>query len=200
MSLLRSLESPQHARLRFCSTVVMSSKNIPVWVETVNDDWSVRAFVLGTDTRVPVSDIRSGDLLPDPVKLGFCQIGSEAFYLSRRPSRRSKQGLDLSDVSIFHTLGGNIDLITTTAFKAVAKTITGDFCSFEAAIESVKEKKPKSLAFHRDWALVNKGGDIQAFYKFYGICGILEKDKIRLSNRFEYLKETLEEDVGNVCA
>lgn len=204
MSLLRSLESPQHARLRFLGTIVKTQKDIPVVITNIDDGWGVRCYSLNSLEAIFIDDIRAGEIVPDPVKLGFCQIGKESFYLSRKPARRTKQGLDVNELNVFSPLNVPIgDLQSNASYKALARAILGDYASFETALKSIRRKEIKSLAFSRNWSLVSAKGnpeEIGVFYKFYGKCGVLTGDMITLDNKFASLRETLEEEVGNVCA
>jgi hypothetical protein len=198
MSMLRSLESPDHARLRFLGTVVTTDKNVPVYINSIHEDWSATCTILNSNKTLTMQDLRK-EIITSPVSLGFCQIDKEAVYVTRRPSRRSKQGLDLEDVHIYRTNGAADFTITSVSVKkAIAKTILGDFCSFKTAAVSIN-KEEKSLAFNKDWALDNDGsGEIFVIYKFFGRCGKVENGKITLFPNFTFLRETLEEDVGNV--
>jgi hypothetical protein len=200
MSMLRSLESPEHARLRFLGTVVLTENKAPVYISRIQEDWSMDCIDLASNKSLTVKDIRNG-IITTPVSLGFCQVGREALYLARRPSRRSKQGLDLEDVFINHTIGGtDFNISTSFCKKALAKTILGDFCSFKKAISSLEKEEDDqlSLSFHKDWAVYNEGKEKFIVYKFFGRCGSVEDGKVTLFNNFSYLRETLEEDVGNV--
>lgn len=141
-----------------------------------------------------------------PFQLGMCNVGTQVYYVERRPIRPAmQQGLVKS--AIFETLitaGSRQDNpkrgvesveIHSPAFR---DCILGDHYPARQVLAALSDPRiaHDALAFHRDFALVR--GPIEMMFLAYrsDIIGVLPKnnfDFVRLGKEFKYCAEVVEE-------
>lgn len=105
------------------------------------------------------------------IPLGYCQSNENVVYLSRKPLRKMKQGVD--DKSMSYNLLPDVvekkgisyrDLIYSKNFTNM---VIDKYPSLDSALDTLrKSEKPMSLAVSRDVALhVNKVKVVNVYYK-----------------------------------
>ncbi len=198
--MLKSLYDTDHANLRFQQTVIRFN-NDPVLVVEVRRDWSASAIDIINTREIIIPDIRDEALIDHhPTLLGFFQNGEEVLYLQRSPVRRTKQGLDSSNL---FAGGQSCRFIFTSNsnLRTLGRTILGNYATFKRAFDQVYSGKAYQIAFHRNWAVQNAGReDNKAYllYKYLGVVGLIGADQTpEFNNGFQYLAEVFEEEVSN---
>lgn len=197
-SILKSFYSPDHAGMRLAGTLIRV-KGRPTYITRVRGEWNAEGIDAETSQGITIADIRDESVVDaSPVPLGFCQLSEQARYLSRTPARRTKQGLEMSSL---HSEGPPLPNIfeSSQLLKALSSTVNNNYPTFVEAVKGVRKKVDRSLAFHRNWAVFNNGGEsLVILYKFFGAVGwVDDHNHINLNPVYEYLKETLEEEVGD---
>lgn len=192
--MLKSLYNTDHANMRLSNTVVRVNGS-PHWVTEVRGDWSALSRNLATWREFIIPDVRDEAVIDvTPVTLGFCQIGERARYLSRVPSRRTKQGLSVE--SIFAEGGGLPNFSNDRHLsKQLASTINNEYPSFTKALSEIVKGQLVSLCCHKDWALLSRDGSIFIMHKFSGRVGEVVNGKVVLDKKNSYLQENLESDL-----
>ncbi len=191
-----SFHSSDHANLRLGNTIIRIM-NLPVWIRSIENDYSARILYLNTDKQSHIEDIREVvGIDTTPVPLGFTNFNKQASYLFRRPSRRTKQGLAEESLSCN---AGHIPRISEDKEwrKALGGTIIGSYPTIAVAKKLLNSASDfHSVAITRNWSLTSKG---MVCYKFFGVVGSFDSktNKILLLEEFEYLKEVLEQEVDN---
>lgn len=189
---------PSHAQLRLGNTIIRL-KGLPIFVGEIRGDYSTVIQYLGSGKQSEVDDIRKlEDIDLTPVPLGFVQIGERAYYMMRKPSRRTKQGL--SEESLFiHEFGGRSSIRQDAAYrKAVSNTILGEYPSLKASFKMLGNQF-SSVPIHRNWALRSSSSGLKKLlYKYSGVVGHWDDvlGKMVLSTDFEYLREVLDQELG----
>lgn len=141
-----------------------------------------------------------------PFRLGMCNVGTQVYYVERRPIRPAmQQGLVKS--ALYETLitaGSRQDNpkrhlesveMNTPAFR---DCILGDHYPARQVLQALQDPRiaHDALAFHREFALVR--GPIEMLFLAYrsDIIGVLPKnnfDFVRLGREFKYCAEVVEE-------
>lgn len=130
-----------------------------------------------------------------PFKLGFMNYDGRAYYLSRIPARQYTQGLKGNTLRIKTLDGGNPPPFQQLVYeKAFYDCIKGVYTPVKDAFDDLKGKK--SVAISRDFAFTVDDDLSLLILKHKDVsCGIkLENERgFRLSKKFSFLKESLEE-------
>lgn len=174
----------EYANSRLTETIVRLNGE-PVYIYKVMAGMKTDYTTL--DNMGEMKRCLTGELDLKPVPLGYCNYNKAACYLTRIPMRRDwRQGLRRGN---FASLSGtNADRIP---YEALRQCILGDYPSFEGAVEAVK--KLSSIAWHRHWAIDNKG---QVLYKGgTHPVGVLDNGQVVLASKYHYLKEALKESL-----
>ncbi len=160
------------------------------------------AYVVGIDGRtlsLYLTRTRDNVLahLPDnkldirPVPLGYVNLLSHCVYVSRRPERRYKQGLNTNNIRV-RGKAMRMDIPDLLQSVSLAKSIGNDYPSFANALKAVKGN-PTSRAWSRRWALKDDDhiGSICVCHRGNTV-GTIIKGKPHLFDKFIYLQEELE--------
>jgi len=173
-----------YAATRLNETAVRHEGEL-VEVHNVNTDdgrCHVMNVVTGEDKRVPLEELDVS-----PLSLGFINHRGTATYVVRQPKRRDwRQGTRRSNLTTLRGINvGNV------SFSMLARTVKGDFPTFAKVVKSHVTVKD-SIAFNKNWA-VARNGDL--LYKSVGKVGMLIDGDARLSTKYAYLEEALNEAV-----
>ncbi len=137
--------------------------------------------------------VKLKDLDITPVPLGFCNYSGSTTYLSRSPVRQDwKQGLRS------RTLRSSSPrwAVDEIPFKAIGKTIEGEYPKIEAIADHMKEGRVESMAWCRDFS-ITRAGTIE--YKVFGEIGRfldMKERRFQLNDNYRWVQEALEEVVN----
>ncbi len=190
-------ENPRDFNMRLSGTVIRLGKT-PITVRDSEDVWmNFKYLRSGRQGRVDIEDER---INITPVTLGYYNSYASrrspagCFYLTRKPGRRYKQGLDYNSL---HRVGMPIGSRFTPHLRNLADTIQGRYPSLSECIDLLREGEYVQRAFHRDFSLC--GHDtIEVGYKGRFI-GVFNDDEVELYDGCDWVQESLEE-VLDVCA
>jgi len=182
-----------YARQRLNSTVVRIGED-PIYLIS-EGGWEYRAIRLkdGKDSTI---NIRKVDLNLNPVPLGYVNYGQEAYYLSRKPVRRWKQGLGEESLSVISHMAKKaiIPRGGIIASPALAYCIENKYPSIQKCYKKINSGLVNSMSFSRDFALGWKKELILLYYKGKEI-GLFSKNGLNLNKNYSFLKEALEEAI-----
>lgn len=179
-----------YAQTRIQGTVLRISKtNIPVYIVRVTNSGECLAIPIEQPWHDFEKAIRVhvDDLNMHPVPLGYVNCAGKATYLMRIPMRRDwKQGLRQENCWSSGRPFGEISM------SDIKNCIMNVYPTFSRAVKDIAVgKHPKTLAWHRHWA-VTTGGIVM--YKNHEIVGKLNDEGIvQLDSTYHYLREALEE-------
>lgn len=191
-----------YANVRLQGTIVRRKK-IPVIVHEVRGD-VVSALNMVTKEE-EVFNYKELDITPVP--LGYVNYNKHTFYLSRSPVRNDwRQGLrDRSMVWRYDSYNQYTQQYAKMTklgkdfgvpVDCVAKTIMGEYPTFNKVLNTLKLlNKSNSMSFSRFFAV---RGDSSLMYRTLKVGDIDEKGKIVLLDKFFYLKESVQEVLGDV--
>lgn len=168
-------------RMIFDDSLIIYKKE-PVMVKTVID----RSLFLKDIIRkkelglVPITD---NNLDFTPVKLGFCNEGRDAFYVTRAPLRQYKQGLCRGNLNI-HRLHDEydkvgMDKLSKMNSEGLVNCILGRYPNLNEAIELITENKMNSVAFNRFFAI---DSDFRIYHRNNDV-GILDPTTLKIITR-----------------
>ena len=179
------------AQMRISGCVVLF-RGKPVRIQEVSAALIVTYSELGV-VNPPVLEARLIDPGWDwkPIKCGYTNLkGGGCVYVQRIPRRRWKQGLHPDNVKTSNPRRHTGDIIYTHAF---AKVIKGLYPAFDKVVKLVGDKKAKSQAFSRNYALSrNELGIMLLAYRGEDV-GWYSHGEIELGDGYEFLKEDLQE-------
>jgi hypothetical protein len=214
VSLAIKYESVEDARMRLRNTVVLY-RGEPVLIKEVTKGEGKDDIIRVLFNEIPAKPVekRRGDgpfVKEDgdqkkyisskhfdiaPFRMGYVNNikGNGAFYCSRLPNRVQKQGLCLENFKASDNFGCRIPFDSFLLCKEVSAMVAGRYPSIERAMELLD--KVKSVAFHRDFALVKDEVIPQLVYIFHkgAKAGMFMKGEIMLGEKFTCLKESLDE-------
>lgn len=182
----------QYAAGRLEGTIVSNTDGDPIYVEEVKAHYYLVRKLL--DLKLYEAKPEEIDLTP--VKLGWYNTDDTAYYITRVPCRKWKQGLSGENIAIdgcyknkpipFNLINPNLHY-----------TIRGIYPSYDRVVHDLK-KLPnlKKRAFHRQWA-VDKDGLL--WYSGW-IVGSIVHDIPQLTKQNQYLKDVFERQTGVECA
>lgn len=185
-----SYQSLGDAQQRLKNTVVMF-KCQPVFIQEVLSlrEMMVRDIMTGKDEVVGWSPSD----FTRPV-LGYINLEGRAYYVSRKPCRRVRQGLCQENIGT-HRGGLTSQLLRSKPF---ARMLIGDYPSFKSAVtNTIVEQSVREVAFSRDFA-VDHEGDLM----YSGSpCGKVDKQgTVTFNKGFECLKEMFDAEVSKTSA
>lgn len=140
-----------------------------------------------------------------PFPLGMCNTGKKTFFIERRPTRKSEQGLtqqmlDVEELKIEMSTGspgkvpGSYFNMFTSDFRACIK---GEYPTAANCLAALKNPKVKNntAAFHREFAFIR--GPLDTLYLAYRdqVVGLLPSDdfsSVRLGKKYGYTKEVIQ--------
>jgi hypothetical protein len=214
VSLAIKYETPDDAKLRLRNTVVLY-KGEPVLINDVargeGKDDILR--VLFQPLPTPGVD-RFGRRQPDPEAMERKYISSKhfdiapfrmgyvndqklgAFFCSRLPNRVQKQGLCTENFKgVTNNVGGIVNFATFLSNPNVVDMVHNRYPSIDEAIRGLA--KSPAVAFHREFCVMKDEVIPDLIYLYHkgqkvGMYSKGEK-KVQLGNKFNCLKESLEE-------
>lgn len=173
-----------YANSRLEATVVRIGQR-PFFVRLVGEGCQVVGYYLDDGKAIIV---KLDDLNLEPVPLGFCNFGGYACYLTRVPMRRDwRQGLRHGNFTSMY--GHSAEMID---WPSVGKAIEGKYPTLEEALAT---KGSKSVAWCREWGVQFVQNSKRLIYKHMGEVGRFVKGKPILHEKYNYLREALEEHV-----
>lgn len=135
----------------------------------------------------------SGKIDITPVKLGYCNLRGKAVYLMRLPTRKWKQGFGADNLFVATGNAGR-DILQD---RALGRTITGKYPSFEKTIQELKKDNVQSMAFSRSFAVQKYDEEIILMYRSSWV-GDFKGDTITFKKQFihldSYLREVIKDD------
>ena len=187
-------DKADYAKERLSNTVIRINNKV-VYVSH-REGWNYEVYDLKS-RETEVVDLRKADVDLNPVPLGYINKGGSAYYTTRRPVRRWKQGLDqealrviVGDNDVRHAMV--MGLLTSTS---IVDCIENKYPSINKAVTSIAKGGCSSMAFCRSFAIGNlkgKRGTYTLLYKGTGV-GLVTKKGVDLSSKYSYLKESIEE-------
>jgi len=180
-------------RLHNC---IIRIENTPIFIDRVekrDSNFLLTYRVLG-QTRPNIIFFEDPSINIEPVPLGFTLVRGETVNVLRQPARMYKIGLCSSNIII---LGSGSDRLSISNVRsrhllesdALAKTIQGHYLSCRQAIAALKDGG-RMIPFSRDFAMRSDG---RLIHRFTGVVGSTRQNqKLRLYDRYQYLKESLE--------
>lgn len=154
MKKLNRYDTPADVQMRLNDSMVMY-KGQPMLVAT--EDMQVYLFdpLRGNKKFGPLSPEDPGIDLRSP-PLGYANTTRGAYYLTRSPTRQQKQGLDLRALSVYAAGDFRDGRKVGVSWVDLAKTIVGEYPTFNQAIVILKEQKGSlhSVAFHRRFCAI----------------------------------------------
>lgn len=151
-------------------------------------------YIDGTDGRVvSCQNMRDREIVTkvsdakfdfSPIKLGYTLFKGALVYLSRMPIRQWQAGITRNCINKNMSEDSFIAIMTS---QGVLNTHSGVFNSFEEA----RNGKGNCIINRSIATRQLANGDIMMMYRGHN-AGYVEDDRIVLSDRFSFLKETLE--------
>jgi hypothetical protein len=131
-----------------------------------------------------------------PFRMGYVNTPKTgAFFCSRVPNRVQKQGLCGENFVAKYDTGGIVHFNTFLACKSVVDMVHNRYPSLDEAVKELA--KCPSVAFHREFAVMKDEviPDLVYLYHKGQKVGMYSKgeNKVCLGNKFNCLKESLEE-------
>jgi hypothetical protein len=212
MSLIKGIEyeTAEEANMRLSNSVVLYDGR-PVYISEIRRD---EELPKGEICRVimhelPLTDnnrgerkyISSGKFNLAPFKMGFLNLAGKTFYLSRNTARQNRQGLSERTLSVealtASAQGSRLprfrDLLNNTEFVDM---ITGKYPSVDEALTLLEQDDIASVAISREYAIVadeELEDLIVLFHKTKKVGFMPTKGSFKLSKKFKFLKEELDE-------
>lgn len=179
-------ESEADVKLRLQQSLVRKGKE-PVYVQAVEnkDTVVIHNCVTGRKERVDVSEL---DL--SPVPLGYVISDGEVVYVTRKPTRRYKQGLTTENMVVRDVLRNRFTKLSVND-KGLCKTVLGTYPSVEEAFQECRNGKD-IIPFSREWAVANYKDELCVMHKG-NVVGYVGDESVMLSPDKYYLKESLME-------
>lgn len=181
--------------LRLSRTIIRLGEE-PILVNKFAEDGTLTYQYLkdGENRREKLKDIKEPFNL-EPVPLGYCNYkGSLAFYISRLPVRRSKQGT--CDENTY--VEGGAARLSLIEFSDVRNMILGRYPKFEEVLKRLTKRKdePSTVAFSRRFALSAWDGKrLALMYKNRVVGSVSYEGEIELADANTYLSELLEKSI-----
>lgn len=189
-------DNVDYARERLSNTVVRIKKQV-VYLSH-HDGWSYRATDIST-RKNQIVDIRKIEIDIKPIPLGYINFQGSAYYASRRPVRRWKQGLSEDAISFNYVdADGKVldpHMRGVISSKNLADCVNNIYPTLKEAYLKVYSGKCAGVAFSRVFAIShssNKNNPCVLLYKG-AVVGVVNYKGINLDSRYYFLKELLEE-------
>ena len=188
----RSVEDAQ-MRLTGC---VVRYKDDPVYIHSVNHS-EARGIYANLSILGSEDQIRKGVNDPEwdyrPIPTGYMNYASNAFYITRIPIRKWKQGLHADNVVSLPATRRVMDLVRTVEFKSVVKNLYPTFDDINTMIRLGL----KGGAFHRKFCLRGNMYAKTPMLEYMGeVVGLVHDGKPELLPQFLFLTEELQEAVA----
>jgi len=179
-------DSQRDARLYLNNGVFLHGRNI-VRVREVEEDMTVIVDVLNKQQmgRVPIKEI---SMKPLTIGYYYSQSNDKCVYLVRLPMRGWRQGLTSGNCRAKNVSAFGLDIHEPNFHKM----IWNEYPSVQEAKDYAKKVRD-CYPFHRAWAIDRYG---KLYYKTE-VVGEMDGTEYHLFKTFHFLKELLEEALGN---
>lgn len=128
-----------------------------------------------------------------PVKLGYCNYSNRAYYLTRRPERRWKQGLALNAIQISPLRHEKLKTIVFS--REMENSILNKFPSLSESLEIIKTFDYEgSIAFSLKLAVYKNKIGVKFLHFRNEEVGFFKDNKVKLGPQYTYLKEYLKSE------
>ncbi len=142
---------------------------------------------------LPAVRVKLEDLDLTPLRLGYVNYHGFSTYICRTPMRRDwRQGARSSNCVTQHVYGeergpnGLAELLANSTH-----CVKGEYPSFLECLDLVEETH-NSWAFNRNFSLTDNG---EVLFKGTAKVGKFTGDKVKLSNKYDYLIEELRDEI-----
>ena len=204
-------DTSDYAASRLVDTIVRIGQD-PVRIISVNDLAAVEVESL---IRARRKRVNFNELNLEPVQLGYVNYQGQAVYACRMPKRNDwRQGLRYDNMyfsyhydsrptaSIDYTLSA-VEVPappvrrrrpsgSRPSWSSIYQTIRGNYPSIESCLEKIKSID--SVAWSRDFAMINCGERVDIGYMGDFIVGHVDNGNIVLDKKFKHLEERLKEE------
>lgn len=181
----------EYASRRLVNTLVRKKNGNPFLIISVSKGEDGNTYCAGQDTlRELVEEINLRDIDLTPVPLGFANIGGKMSYLCRKPMRKDwRQGLSLNSLVSYGVNTRDLRL------NYLTNTILNKYPTVQKCIEYVKTGSGYSMAFSRDFGIINKGKEIELIYRKYSVGKLVGQTFVLDPDKF-FLEQHLSESMG----
>ena len=177
----------EYASRRLNNTLVRTADGNPFYVLNTYIDEDGKMYHKGEDmlTHERRRELHS-TLNLEPVPLGFINTNTEMVFIARKPMRRDwRQGLSHNSIITFGRLRPE-----EVNFKLLVQPIFKQYPSFAKAIAGLAKKR--SVAFSRDFGVVNRDGVTELFYRQYLVGQVKDNIPVLFDNKM-FLQQHLVE-------
>ena len=180
-------ESEADVKLRLHSSLVRKLDGVPVYVQAVEsrNEVVVHNCQSGRKERITIDQLNL-----TPVPLGYVESDDEVFYVTRKPTRRYKQGLTTENMVVKDVMRNSFTRLSVND-KGLCKAIMGNYPAVEEAFQECRAGK-RIVPFSREWAVANYKEDLCVMHKGV-VVGYVGDDNVMLSPDKYFLKESLME-------
>jgi hypothetical protein len=183
----------EYAATRLSGTIVRIGTQ-PVYVKDIGHDTGEVYYLSGVGNKTKKCHLDDLDLSPIP--LGYINVGRDASYVQRIPSRSYKQGLHGNSL---YSKKLHIEMLSVNMFDA----IRGLYPKTLEVVEQIMCGEVDENAFSRRFSLsagAKKVFNLNCRGKTVGTAklnfGAMNLN-YAFNDKFKYLQETLEEDIQN---
>lgn len=179
-------ESEADVKLRLGNSLVRKGAT-PVYIKGVE---SINKVIVYDPIKRETDYAKVSDLNLTPVPLGYVESAGDVLYVTRKPTRKYKQGLTQENMVAKDVLSGRLVALRIDD-KGLSKAILGQYPSIEEAFQQCREGSG-IVPFSREWAVANYKEELCVMHKG-GVVGYVGDDNIMLSPDKYFLKESLME-------
>lgn len=180
------------AKMMYQESLVLR-KGIPIFIRYVQEDGFVHAWNLVSQKFLRFR-FKQADLSPPSFRLGYVNLGTNCFFLSRVPSRVYKVGMSSNNLVMRpteHPLTAveskeARDIVARLSSVSLYKTIKGVFPSLVEAYRDSQENRG-CVAFDRQFAVDHRG---TVYFKGNSV-GQYDGKVIEFKESFSYLVNNL---------
>lgn len=181
-----------YANNRLRNTLI-KYKNYPFFVDYVDiDSGYVCGTILGTK-KFMGEKVHINDCDLNPVELGYINYKAVALFSVRMPQRYYRQGITTNTFLFRGEKGWKRG---DPFMNEITNCVLNKYPKIDHVIEYVHNKEKESYAFSKKWAVrLSKSDNLLLDYKGKGV-GTIKNDMPVLNNKFQFLKESLEEELN----
>lgn len=180
----------EYASRRLSSTLVRKPNGNPFYVMSVSRV-GTETICTGTDpVREVMEDVNLRDIDLTPVPLGFVNFRGQMGYACRRPMRKDwKQGLSQTSLVVYGFDKRDLNL------TQLSNTVLGKYPTLSKSLNYVKTGQKLSMAFSRDFGVINSGKEIELIYRKYPVGKLVDQTLVLNPDKF-FLEQHLSEAMG----
>lgn len=179
-------ESEADVKLRLGSSLVRKGET-PVYIKGVE---SINKVIVYDPIKRETDFAKVSDLNLTPVPLGYVERDGEVLYVTRKPTRKYKQGLTQENMVAKDVLSGRLVALRIDD-RGLSKAILGQYPSIEQSFQQCRDGAD-IVPFSREWAVANYKGELCVMHKG-SVVGYVGDDNVMLSPDKYFLKESLME-------